>query len=96
MKYGEALLELTKLRFEFKFGAYQDLSLEVAEGFDYNKDKIEYTYSNEVDTQRAYLIGLALIGATNYCSDNDISPGSDECDHIFNKEVRDFYLNKIE
>ena len=79
-RFAEALLVRTR----FTFGEYRDIARGTARAclhlYDDHSDDLR---REEVKTQRSHVIGLALIGATKHCSNNGISPVSNECASIF-------------
>jgi hypothetical protein len=85
-RFAEALLAQT----QFTFGEYRDFALLVVRScLLLHADHSDALRHEEIRTQRSYVIGLALIGATKHCSDNFIDPTSDECERIF-EEVENF------
>jgi|GEM_PF-2620683 len=85
-RFAEALLA----RSQFTFGEYRGSALLVIRScLLLNDDHSDALRHEEIRTQRSYVIGLALIGATKHCSEHDIDPTSDECERIFD-EVRNF------
>lgn len=75
-RFAEALLVRTR----FTFGEYRDIARGTARAclhlYDDHSDDLRH---EEVKTQRSHVIGLALIRATKHCSNNGISPSSNEC-----------------
>ena len=79
-RFAEALLVRTR----FAFGEYHDIALGTARTcLHLHDDHSDDLRREEVKTQRSHVIGLALIGATQHCSNNGISPASNECASIF-------------